>query len=84
MWLNILKLSDIDDKDFEQFVALGKKLQINSIDPQYKTIDQTNCLEVLRISDDPMSREQAMRLTLENFKTVRLIPIKFILFFDYA
>ncbi|XP_077288114.1 kelch-like protein 25 [Arctopsyche grandis] len=46
----------IDDKHFEKFMELAKKLNMNSIDPRHKFIDHTNCLEVLRLSDDPISR----------------------------
>ncbi|XP_077289870.1 kelch-like protein 28 [Arctopsyche grandis] len=64
----------IKKEHFEQFMELAKKLQINIIDLQHKTIHQGNCLEVLRLSDDPKSREKAMSLTPCNFKILHKTP----------
>ncbi|XP_077296137.1 kelch-like protein 25 [Arctopsyche grandis] len=65
---------NIDDKYYEKFMELTAKLQIKSIVPRYKTIDETNCLEALHLSDDPPTREKAMDLTLENFRTLQKMP----------
>ncbi|XP_077301164.1 kelch-like protein 24 [Arctopsyche grandis] len=64
----------INDEHFKEFLQLADKLQIKSIAPRYETIDQKNCLEVLRLSDDPILKEKAMILTLDNFKTLYKTP----------
>ncbi|XP_077294651.1 uncharacterized protein LOC143917117 [Arctopsyche grandis] len=61
---------NIDNELLGKFMELAKKLEINSIVPPFETIDATNCLEVLSLSDDPKSREKAMSLTIDNFKTL--------------
>ncbi|XP_077285326.1 kelch-like protein 24 [Arctopsyche grandis] len=60
----------IDVKHYEKFMELVNKLEIKSIAPQYIAIDQTNCLEVLRFSDEPKMIEKAMELTLKHFETL--------------
>ncbi|XP_077294204.1 kelch-like protein 25 [Arctopsyche grandis] len=58
----------IDNKDYIKFIELAKLLQL--INAVYTTIDVTTCLEVLRLSNDPVSRETAKNLTIKNFKTL--------------
>lgn len=65
-------------------MQLADKLQIKSIAPRYKIIDETNCLEVLTHSDDLVSREKAMTLTLDNFKTVNIDCIKSVKIFGIS
>ncbi|XP_077286676.1 kelch-like protein 23 [Arctopsyche grandis] len=60
----------IDDKHFKEFMELAEKLEIKNISPQYKSIDVTNCLEVLSISNDPIPKQKAMSLTVDNFETL--------------
>lgn len=59
----------------EKFLELANLLEIKNIEipphvPKYQTIDLSNCLEVLKLSDDPKSKQSAMDLTVENFDTV--------------
>ncbi|XP_077292966.1 uncharacterized protein LOC143915992 [Arctopsyche grandis] len=61
---------NIEKKHLKNFMELAKKLEIKSIAPLFETIDATNCLEVLSLSDDPNSRKNAMSLTIDNFKTL--------------
>ncbi|XP_077285139.1 kelch-like protein 41b [Arctopsyche grandis] len=64
----------IDEKYYEKFKELANKLEIKSIAPQYKTIEQTNCLEVLRFSDEPTMIEKAMELALKHFDILYKTP----------
>ncbi|XP_077285471.1 kelch-like protein 38 [Arctopsyche grandis] len=62
--------TNIENKHFKNFMKLAEKLQIKSIAPQFETIDATNCVKVLSLSDDPNLREQAMSLTIDIFKNL--------------
>ncbi|XP_077289869.1 kelch-like protein 25 [Arctopsyche grandis] len=60
----------IEEKHYEKFKELAEKLKIESIAPQFLTVDRTNCLEVLRLSDDKISKRTAMKSTVDNFNTL--------------
>ncbi|XP_077288413.1 kelch-like protein 23 [Arctopsyche grandis] len=64
----------IDNKHIEKFMELAKKLEIKSIDPRLETIDFTNCLEALCLTDDPILRNKAIILTANNFKILHKSP----------
>ncbi|XP_077290268.1 kelch-like protein 23 [Arctopsyche grandis] len=65
----------IEETRLEKFLELANMLQIKNIDippkmPEYQTIDLSNCLEVLRLSDDQKLKKIALDLTVENFNTL--------------
>ncbi|XP_077288096.1 kelch-like protein 25 [Arctopsyche grandis] len=60
----------IQEKYYENFMKLADILQIKNIAPRYTIINETNCLEALRLSNDPKLKEMAMTLTINNFKTL--------------
>ncbi|XP_077292624.1 kelch-like protein 23 [Arctopsyche grandis] len=62
--------TNIENKHFKNFMKLAEKIQIKSIAPQFETIDATNCVKVLGLSEDPKSREKATSLTIDNFNTL--------------
>ncbi|XP_077300591.1 kelch-like protein 25 [Arctopsyche grandis] len=59
----------IDDHHYEKLMELANRIEVK-IPPQFKTVDLSNCLEVLRLSDDSEFKTRAMDLTLENFETL--------------
>ncbi|XP_077290749.1 ectoderm-neural cortex protein 1-like [Arctopsyche grandis] len=64
----------IADEHYENFLSLADKLQIKNVAPRYETINEINCLEVLSLSDDPVSKKKAMSLTFDNYKTLYKTP----------
>ncbi|XP_077287998.1 kelch-like protein 25 [Arctopsyche grandis] len=66
---------DLEEKYHKKFLELAKEIEItDKIATQYNTIDETNCLKVLTFSDNPMSIDTALDITIENFKTLYKNP----------
>lgn len=59
----------IEDHHYDKLMDLANRLEMK-IPKQYKTVDLSNCLEILRQSDDSELNKKAMDLTLENFNAV--------------
>ncbi|XP_077295125.1 ectoderm-neural cortex protein 1-like [Arctopsyche grandis] len=59
----------IDENHFEKLMELANRLEVK-IPKQFKTVDLSNCLEVLKISGDDELLKKAMDLALENFETL--------------
>ncbi|XP_077293954.1 kelch-like protein 41 [Arctopsyche grandis] len=59
----------IEDKHSEKIKDLAKRLGVK-IPPQFKTVDISNCLKVLKHSGDSELIKKAMDLSLENFGTL--------------
>ncbi|XP_077300554.1 kelch-like protein 28 [Arctopsyche grandis] len=59
----------IDDHHYEKFMELANLLEVKIL-LQYKTVDLSNCLEVLRLTDDSELKTRAMDLSLQNFETL--------------
>ncbi|XP_077294023.1 kelch-like protein 25 [Arctopsyche grandis] len=57
----------IDEKHVEKLMELANRLEVK-IPKQFKTVDLSNCLEVLEISGDSKLIKRAMDLILENFE----------------
>ncbi|XP_077296627.1 kelch-like protein 7 [Arctopsyche grandis] len=60
---------EINDHDFEKLMELANLLKVK-IPPQFKTVDLSNCLEVLKLTEDFELNKQAFALILENFETL--------------
>ncbi|XP_077299692.1 kelch-like protein 7 [Arctopsyche grandis] len=59
----------IDDHHVEKLMELANRLDVK-IPKQFKTVNLSNCLEVLKSTGDSELIEKAMDLTLENFETL--------------
>ncbi|XP_077300626.1 kelch-like protein 25 [Arctopsyche grandis] len=59
----------IDDHHYQKFLELASLLELK-VPPQYKTVDLSNCIEVLKLTNDSELKKKAMDLTLENFETL--------------
>ncbi|XP_077297299.1 kelch-like protein 41b [Arctopsyche grandis] len=59
----------IDENHFEKLMELANRLEVK-IPKQFKTVDLSNCLDVLKISGDSELIKKAMDLTLDNFETL--------------
>ncbi|XP_077288687.1 kelch-like protein 7 [Arctopsyche grandis] len=59
----------IDEKHVEKLMELANRLEVK-IPKQYKTVDLSNCLEVLESTGDSKLLKEAVDLTLENFETL--------------
>ncbi|XP_077295970.1 kelch-like protein 7 [Arctopsyche grandis] len=59
----------IDDNHYEKLIELANRLEVK-IPPRYETVDLSNCLEVLRLTNDSELKTRAMDLTQENFNTL--------------
>ncbi|XP_077297050.1 kelch-like protein 25 [Arctopsyche grandis] len=69
----------IDESRVDKFMELANTLLIKNIfveqkNPKYQTIDLSNCLEALWLSYNPITKNNAMSLTLENFLTLYKTP----------
>ncbi|XP_077294025.1 ectoderm-neural cortex protein 1-like [Arctopsyche grandis] len=60
----------IDEVHLEKLMELANRLEVK-IPKQFKTVDLSNCLEVLKISGDDELLKTAMDLALENFETLQ-------------
>ncbi|XP_077294581.1 ectoderm-neural cortex protein 1-like [Arctopsyche grandis] len=60
---------NIDEKHVEKLMDLANRLEVK-IPKQFKTVDLSNCLEVLKSTGDSELLKKAMDLTLENFETL--------------
>lgn len=74
MIIFILNL-DIDESHLDKFMELANRLLIKNVvveqkNPKYQTVDLSNCLEALWLSYNPITKNSAMCLTLDNFLTV--------------
>ncbi|XP_077285261.1 kelch-like protein 25 [Arctopsyche grandis] len=59
----------INEHHYEKFIELANLLEMKVIQ-QYKTVNISNCLEVLRETDDLELKTRAMDFTVENFETL--------------
>ncbi|XP_077294824.1 kelch-like protein 25 [Arctopsyche grandis] len=59
----------IDENQFEKLMELANRLEVK-IPKQFKTVDLSNCLEVLKLSGDSELIKKAMDFTLKNFETL--------------
>ncbi|XP_077284071.1 kelch-like protein 7 [Arctopsyche grandis] len=59
----------IDDRHYDKLMELANRLEVK-IPPRYETVDLSNCLEVLKSTEDSELKTKAMDLTLENFETL--------------
>ncbi|XP_077283283.1 kelch-like protein 20 [Arctopsyche grandis] len=59
----------IDEKHVEKLMELANRLEVK-IPRQFKTVDLSNCLEVLKSTGDSELLQKAMDLTMENFETL--------------
>ncbi|XP_077289483.1 kelch-like protein 25 [Arctopsyche grandis] len=59
----------IDEKHVEKLMDLATRLEVK-IPKQFKTVDLSNCLEVLESTGDSELLKKAMDLTSENFETL--------------
>ncbi|XP_077289476.1 kelch-like protein 25 isoform X2 [Arctopsyche grandis] len=60
---------NIGDKHRKKLLELANRLEVN-IPPQFKTVNKSNCLNVLKSTADSELLRKAMDLTLENFETL--------------
>ncbi|XP_077289488.1 kelch-like protein 23 [Arctopsyche grandis] len=60
---------NIGDKHRKKLLELANRLEVN-IPPQFKTVNKSNCLNVLKSTEDSELLKKAMDLTLENFETL--------------
>ncbi|XP_077298388.1 kelch-like protein 41b isoform X2 [Arctopsyche grandis] len=60
---------NIGDKHRKKLVELANLLEVK-IPPQFKTVNKSNCLNVLKSTGDSELLKKAMYLTLENFETL--------------
>ncbi|XP_077293724.1 kelch-like protein 25 isoform X2 [Arctopsyche grandis] len=59
----------IEDKHRKKLLDLAKRLKVK-IPPQFKTVNSSNCLQVLKHTGDSELIKKAMDLTLDNFETL--------------
>ncbi|XP_077298933.1 kelch-like protein diablo isoform X2 [Arctopsyche grandis] len=59
----------IHDRHYNKLMELANRLEVK-IPPRYETVDLSNCLEVLKSTEDSELKTKAMDLTLENFETL--------------
>ncbi|XP_077297483.1 kelch-like protein 23 [Arctopsyche grandis] len=60
----------IDERHYDKLMELANRLEVK-IPPRYfYTADLSNCLEVLKSTEDSELKTKAMHLTLENFETL--------------
>ncbi|XP_077294448.1 kelch-like protein diablo [Arctopsyche grandis] len=59
----------IDDHHYKKFIELANLLDVK-ISPQYRTVNLSNCLEILRLTDNSELKKEAMDMTVENFETL--------------
>ncbi|XP_077294579.1 kelch-like protein 7 isoform X2 [Arctopsyche grandis] len=60
---------NIDEKHVEKLMDLANRLEVK-IPKQFKTVDLSNCLNVLKSTGDSELLRKAMDLTSENFETL--------------
>ncbi|XP_077289973.1 kelch-like protein diablo [Arctopsyche grandis] len=60
---------NIGDKHRKKLLELANRLEVN-IPPQFKTVNKSNCLNVLKSTADSELLRKAMDLTLGNFETL--------------
>ncbi|XP_077295866.1 kelch-like protein 7 [Arctopsyche grandis] len=60
----------IDEKHVEKLMDLANRLEVK-IPKQFKTVDLSNCLEILKSTGDSKLLKHVMDLTLKNFETLR-------------
>ncbi|XP_077289486.1 kelch-like protein 25 [Arctopsyche grandis] len=59
----------IADRHYDKLLELANRLEVK-IPPRYETVDLSNCLEVLKSTEDSDLKTEAMDLTLGNFETL--------------
>ncbi|XP_077289477.1 kelch-like protein 24a [Arctopsyche grandis] len=59
----------IADRHYDKLMELANRLEVK-IPPRYETVDLSNCLEVLKSTQDSELKTEAMDLTLGNFETL--------------
>ncbi|XP_077294515.1 kelch-like protein 7 [Arctopsyche grandis] len=59
----------INYHNYDKLMELANRLEVK-IPPRYETVDLSNCLEVLRLTNDSELKTRAMDLTVENFETL--------------
>ncbi|XP_077289896.1 kelch-like protein 7 [Arctopsyche grandis] len=59
----------IADRHYDKLMELANRLEVK-IPPRYETVDLSNCLEVLKSTEDSDLKTEAMDLTLNNFETL--------------
>ncbi|XP_077289052.1 kelch-like protein 25 [Arctopsyche grandis] len=60
---------NIGEKHRKKLLELANRLEVK-IQPQFKTVNKSNCLNVLKSTEDSELLKKAMDLTLENFETL--------------
>ncbi|XP_077289618.1 kelch-like protein 24 [Arctopsyche grandis] len=60
---------NIGEKHLKKLLELANLLEVK-IPPQFKTVNKSNCLNVLKSTGDSELLKKAMDLTLENFETL--------------
>ncbi|XP_077293956.1 kelch-like protein 40b [Arctopsyche grandis] len=60
----------IDERHFQKLMELANRLEVK-IPKQFKTVDLSNCLEVLKLTYNPKLKTRAIDLILENFETLQ-------------
>ncbi|XP_077289889.1 kelch-like protein 23 [Arctopsyche grandis] len=59
----------IADRHYDKLMELANRLEVK-IPPRHETVDLSNCLEVLKSTEDSDLKTEAMDLTLGNFETL--------------
>ncbi|XP_077290105.1 kelch-like protein 23 [Arctopsyche grandis] len=59
----------IADRHYDKLMELANRLEVK-IPPRHETVDLSNCLEVLKSTEDSELKTEAMDLTLGNFETL--------------